>query len=127
MTLGRLVLAWLPVAAWFGVAAAVRRFFRIRRAPEAALALPAPWGPWTLGWLLVEALAVTLFGSLWFDTIGSGGWWLLFGLVGFLVGVPARMQQAPRVPGVTRLALTDGIVDVLRYAAAGGILAWRLA
>ena len=97
MTLGRLALAWLPVALWFlGVDWAVRR------------ARPNYW-------LALEAGLVTLFASLWFDSLGRGGWWLLFLLVGALAaGLPRR----PPWRAV--------LIDVGRYLVAGGILAWRL-
>ena len=31
---------------------------------------------------LGEALLLTLFGALWFGSLGAGAWWLVFGLVG---------------------------------------------
>jgi beta-lactamase superfamily II metal-dependent hydrolase len=97
VTLGRLALAWLPVALWFlGVDWAVRR-----DRPNY--------------WLAGEAGLLTLFASLWFDSLGRGGWWLLFLLVGALAaGLPRRPPW--------RAAL----IDVGRYLVAGGILAWRL-
>jgi hypothetical protein len=108
MTLGRLLLAWLPVAAWFGVAA-----WGAHRLVGTA-ASPAPT-PASLFAVAVEALLVTLFGSLWFDSLGHGQWWLLFGLVGILAaGVPGR----PPFVAVT--------VSVARYLGAGALLAWRL-
>lgn len=112
MSLGRLVLAWLPVAAWFallawaaGRAAAPPAFAVPRGARAAAFAGP-----------LVEAALVTLFGSLWFDSLGHGGWWLLFLLVGALVA----LARTPRARLVWFLA------DLARYVAAGALLAWRL-
>ena len=65
--------------------------------------------------MVVEALLVSLFGSLWFDSLGHGSWWLLFGLVGVLAAaIPSR-------PGSVAV-----IVSVLRYLGAGALLAWRL-
>ncbi|MGH7539227.1 MAG: hypothetical protein ACREMF_11385 [Gemmatimonadales bacterium] len=108
MTLARLVLAWLPVAGWFAAAGWVAH-----RLIGSAASPPATAG--TLAWTAGEALLVTLFGSLWFDSLGHGGWWLLFGLVGMLAaGLPAR-------PGVVALA-----VSTLRYVGAGALLAWGL-
>ena len=121
MTLGRLVLAWLPVGAWFLAA----RWAGWRVAEGAAAAqFPRNWE--AVGWTLAEAGVVTLFGSLWFDSLGSGGWWLLFLLVGLLAAFPARLRAlagstAPRQPELLR-----ALVDVARYVAAGAILAWRL-
>lgn len=108
MTLGRLLLAWLPVAVWFVVAA-----WGAHRLVGVA-ASPAPTSPNLLA-VAVEALLVTLFGSLWFDSLGHGGWWLLFGLVGILaVRVPARPP------------LVVILFSLLRYLGAGALLAWRL-
>ena len=115
MTLGRLVLAWLPVSAWFlAVESAVGR----RDASD------------NRGWrsiaTLAEAGVLTLFASLWFDSLGSGGWWLLFLLVGVLAGFPIRLRgillyHLPRRPELVR-----AWIDVARYVGAGALLAWRL-
>lgn len=126
MTLGRLVLAWVPVAVWFGLVVGLRWMSLARRGMEAMVGMPSPLSAWFIGWLLVEAAAVTLFASLWFDSLGSGGWWVLFALVGFLVGVTPRMLVAPFPGPVRRLALLDGAIDVVRYVGAGALLAWRL-
>lgn len=127
MTLGRLVLAWLCVAAWVVLAAGARWWVTLRRSPEAAPSVPLPLTPWNLGWLLAEAGGLTLFASLWFDSLGSGGWWLLFALVGFLVGFPTRMRQVAWTGGpLRRLLLWDAATDVARYVIAGAILAWQL-
>jgi len=106
VTLGRLVLAWLPVAVEFAIVGA----WGMRWAPSRRDAL----------WRSVEAAALTLFASLWFDSLGPGGWWLLFALVGFLVGVQRAWQ------GERRIEPRGLAVDVARYLLAGGILAWRL-
>ena len=109
MTLGRLLLAWLPVAAWFAALGwASHRWIGIAASPA-----PSRAG---LGWIAGEALLVTLFGSLWFDSLGHGGWWVLFGLVGLMAArLPAR-------PGFVTL-----VTSALRYLGAGALLAWRLA
>jgi len=97
VTLGRLALAWLPVALWF-----LAVDWGVRRAPPNY-------------WLAGEAGLLTLFASLWFDSLGSGGWWVLFLLVG------AIAAGLPRRP-----AWRAALIDVGRYLVAGGILAWRL-
>ncbi|HXF96957.1 MAG TPA: hypothetical protein VNI61_12735, partial [Gemmatimonadales bacterium] len=113
VTLGRLVLAWLVVAAWFVAAAwAGRRLL--------AAARPAP-GP-----LLGEAAVVTLFASLWFDSLGSGGWWLLFLLVGLLAAFPVRLQGIAAAGLPRRAEILLALLDTARYLGAGAILAWRL-
>ncbi len=71
MTLTRLVLAWLPVTAEFLIVSGFQQ-------PAGE---QAPSGPrWALTrreamWRSLEAAAVTLFASLWFDSLGHGGWW----------------------------------------------------
>lgn len=109
MTLGRLVLAWLPVALWFaGLGWAAHRWIGVAASP--------PPGRATLAWAAGEALVATLVASLWFDSLGHGGWWVLFGLLGLLAsGLPSR-------PPLIALAFA-----VVRYVAAGALLAWRLA
>jgi len=97
VTLGRLALAWLPVALWF-----LAVDWGVRRARPNYL-------------LAGEAGVLTLFASLWFDSLGSGGWWVLFLLVG------AIAAGLPRRP-----AWRAALIDVGRYVVAGGILAWRL-
>jgi hypothetical protein len=125
VTLGRLVLAWLPVAVWFVLATYV--------IPLLVAAVSKPPGQPGVGvavelsllkWRLVEAALVTLFASLWFDSLGSGGWWLLFALVGALATVPLWLQSRPELPRRARAA--GACADIARYVAAGAILAWRL-
>jgi hypothetical protein len=125
VTLGRLLEAWLPVAALFVVAPPIgyrwdlivgRGFF------------VWSFNRWEIGWRLAEAAVVTLFASLWFDSLGAGGWWLLFLLVGLLVAFPRRLVMWQHVePARRRHLLVHACLDVARYVAAGGLLAWRLA
>ena len=123
MTLTRLFFAWLPVAAWFVVAPPIgyradlfvgRQYF--------------VWGynGWALTGRLFEALVVTLLASLWFDSLGSGGWWLLFLLIGVLVAYPVRWQLLATAAGERKRELVVGLMDTARYVVAGAILAWRL-
>lgn len=123
----RLVLAWLATAVWFllASAASVRLVARLAPRGEGA-ARGAPPPPPGLRWRLVEAAVLTLFASLWFDSLGSGGWWLLFFLVGVLVAMPQwlRVVAERALPG--RAALAGACADLARYVVAGGILAWRL-
>ena len=125
MTLGRLVLAWVPVAVWFVVAT-----------HAIPLLVAAVWRPasqsgvWVavahplLKWRLVEAGLLTLFASLWFDSLGSGGWWLPFLLVGAIATVPMWLSPPSELPRRARVAGVCG--DLARYVGAGAILAWRL-
>ena len=129
MSFPRLLLAWLPVAVLFAVAPPLGYRWSTDAAgpspPQPALA----WAPnsWEVTWRMVEAAVVTLFASLWFDTLGAGGWWVLFLLVGLLVAFPRRLVMWRQVePARRRVLLVHGGVDVARYVAAGGLLAWRL-
>ena len=121
MTLGRLVFAWLPVALVFVVVGG------LRFTPD-GVAPSTPRRIWALTrgevwWRSGEAAAATLFGSLWFDSLGSGGWWLLFLLVGLMVSL-ARVE-GPARPS-RRETIRRTIRDVVRYVLAGALLAWRL-
>jgi hypothetical protein len=116
VTLGRLVLAWAPVALWFvAVAWASERWRDTGHLPRRV----ARAG--------VEAGLVTLLASLWFDSLGHGGWWLVFLLVGAIAGLPARLRELETTGAPLRRVVLLGLLDAGRYLAAGGILAWRLA
>lgn len=113
MTLTRLLVAATAVAAWFigwgwtmmrtGLAAG-----RGRPAVEAA-----------------EAVFLTMFASLWFASLGHGGWWVLFGVVALLVEGPVRLRH--------RAGLAAGaepwrpvVLGVIRWMGAAAILALLL-
>ncbi|HEU5465245.1 MAG TPA: hypothetical protein VFU75_00045 [Gemmatimonadales bacterium] len=120
MTLGRLFLAWLPVAVWFTCATAIAR--RLALAPEGDGGA-SPLGSLlrrTSGRSMAEALLLTLLASLWFDTLGTGAWWLPVALIGALVAI------APSSPRSRRTAALLFLIDVLRYVGAGALLVWRL-
>jgi hypothetical protein len=125
VTLGRLVAAWLPVAMLFAVAPPIG--YRWDQAIGQSPVVVWSFNRWEIGWRLAEAGVVTLFASLWFDSLGAGGWWLLFFLIGLLVAFPRRLVMAQYVePPRRRALLAHASLDVARYVAAGGILAWRL-
>jgi len=132
VTLTRLVLAWVPVAAWFMIATflaipvLVAALSNLPDPPGVFVAWSVPHGKSLLKWRLVEAAVLTLFGSLWFDSLGNGGWWLLFLLVGVLVVVPDWMRSLTRAEIPRRAALVGLCADLARYVLAGAILAWRL-
>jgi hypothetical protein len=118
VTLTRLVLAWIPVTLVFllGSGPAARR--------------EAPEGLWgftraDLAGRSAEAAVATLFGALWFASLGHGGWWLLFFLVGLLVALARYPDPTSGVSG-TREATVRAVRDMVRYLAAGAILAWAL-
>lgn len=108
MTLGRLLVAWAPVTLWFVAAGwTAHRVIGVTVSPATA--------PAGVAFTALEALVVTLFASLWFDSLGHGGWWLLFGLVGVMA---AALQSRPPFVAV--------VFSILRYIGAGALLAWRL-
>ena len=121
MTLPRLLLAWLAVGVWFLAAQ-----WAARRWMHHDATAPAPWAR-TARATALEAAGVTLFASLWFDSLGHGGWWLLFLLLGLLVSFAPRLGDTPAGPSpARRTALVAGLADVARYVGAGALLAWRL-
>jgi hypothetical protein len=75
---------------------------------------------------LGEALLLTLFGALWFGSLGSGQWWLVFGLVGALREWPGSQGRRP-VERSDPIGLGLSLLRVVRTLVAGGLLAWRLA
>lgn len=124
VTLGRLIVAWLPVAALFALAPPLG--YRWDLPPDQRYLAWAP-NRWETGWRVAEAGAVTLFASLWFDSLGAGAWWLLFTLLGLLVAFPRRLVMWQHVePLRRRHLLIHACADVARYIIAGGLLAWRL-
>jgi hypothetical protein len=126
VTLGRLFLAWVPVAALFAVTPPIG--YRWTGDVTGVRAVVWSHNRWEIWWRLAEAGVVTLFASLWFDSLGAGGWWLLFLLVGLLVAFPRRLVMWQHVePPRRRHLLAHAGLDVARYVAAGALLAWRLA
>lgn len=124
MTLTRLLLAWVPVAVWF-VIATVGTALLVGSPPGQEV----PWMGVPLGllrWRVIEAVLVTMFGSLWFASLGSGEWWLVFLLVGAIAVTPTWLAFRSRDPRSARTSLVGACADLARYVLAGAILAWRL-
>jgi hypothetical protein len=125
VTLGRLLVAWIVVAAWFGIATIATIFVMVRVASSqdavGYIGLVSP----AMKRRLVEAAVVTLIASLWFDSLGSGEWWLLFLLLGVLVSSSKWFPPAPFVVA-QRVQFAEIASDVVRYVGAGALLAWRL-
>jgi hypothetical protein len=127
VTLTRFVLAWVPVAAWFEIATAgsVLLVGPPSRPPGRDgvwAGLPRP----LLKWRLVEAALLTMLASLWFDSLGTGEWWLVFLLVGALAATPVWLAFRPTDERRGRASLVGASADLARYVLAGAILAWRL-
>lgn len=102
MAFGRILLAWVAVGTWLAVWAFGERRVAGARVPSAAELAP----------LAGEALLLALFAGLWFGSLGSGGWWLVFLLLGGLMAWPVRS-----LAGAARIA---------RVIVAGALLAWTL-
>lgn len=102
MAFGRILLAWVVVGAWLAIWA-----FGERRVTDAGRPSAAELAP-----LTGEALLLALFAALWFGSLGSGAWWLVFLLLGGLMAWPVRSLA--------------GAARVARVVVAGGLLAWTL-
>jgi len=97
-----MLLAWVVVGAWLAMWAFAER--RVTGARPSSAAELAP--------LAGEALLLALFAGLWFGSLGSGAWWLVFLLLGGLMAWPVRS-----LAGAARIA---------RVVVAGALLAWTL-
>jgi hypothetical protein len=125
VTLGRLVLAWVVVAVWFVIATFLITYAVSRLAIPPGETVYAPVPTYVLKRRLVEAALLTLIASLWFDSLGSGQWWLLFLLIGALATIPT-WYGAPAGEVPRRALIAGALADVGRYVIAGALLAWRL-
>jgi len=102
-------------------------------APVAMLFLAAAWAlngrklsTMAVWVVLAEALVLTLFAALWFASLGHGGWWLVFLLLGLLVTGAERGLRFAFLRSAGRAELLGLALGVVRYVAAGALLAWRL-
>jgi hypothetical protein len=119
VALSEVGLAWLLVAAWFVVWEVVAA--RLERGSNAGGWLRAPAQVY-----VAEALLLTLFGALWFASLGSGGWVIMFALLGLLMEWPGPLRAGHRneIPPGKRARATGA--GILRIVAAGSILWWRM-
>jgi len=102
VSLGRIAVAWLAVAAW------LLAWQWVERRAGGGGRIPAREAVDVAG----EAVVVTLFGALWFASLGAGAWWLVFVLVGTLREWPPRTRR--------------GALRILRVIGAGAVLALLL-
>ena len=106
MTLGRVALGFLAVTALFLAFAWVAG----RRDRGNAVVATA------------EALALTLLGALWFGSLGSGGWVLVFLLVGMLASGMGERTTPRGGGGSLARSISVTVFVAIRYALAGGLL-----
>jgi hypothetical protein len=107
VALSRLVLAWLGVFAVFLLAEVISA-----RRPS----LPKNGA---------QSLLLTLLGSLWFASLGTGSWGLVFLLVGGLMELSTTGEGRRQKQREWR-DLAAHAVGVGRVVVAGGWLAWQL-
>ena len=117
MALPDVLVAWVLVAGLFIGWEVVAT--RLDRAGNAGGWLRAPARIY-----IAEALFVTLLGTLWFASLGSGGWPLIFALLGILMEWPGPVRHGLRAAAGSRRALYRVATGVARLLAAGALLWW---
>jgi hypothetical protein len=114
VSLTRIVLGWLAVSAWFALVDLL--LGRLRGADASPRGTPPRWLP------LLEGLLFTLFAALWFGSLGSGEWVLLFLMLALFIQLPHRLRDAVQRSRPAGLAMAVA-AGVFRLLVAGGILA----
>lgn len=109
MTLFRLLGGALGVAIWFALwAVATRKVTSDTR-------------PLRFRNEVVEAILLAMFAALWFASLGSGGWWILFAVLGLLIEGPIRARHRAELPADAP-GWKPVLLGTLRIVGAGGIL-----
>jgi hypothetical protein len=111
------VTAWGLVSVWFVAWEAVTA--RLDRSRNAGGWLRAP-----VRIYVVEALVLTLLGTLWFASIGSGGWPLVFALLGLLMEWPGPVRHGLRAEDGSWRAFVRVATGTVRVVGAGAVLWW---
>lgn len=114
MAPGQLALAWLAVLGWLLAWDQV-----IRRIPGWRMAGSQPHSVWMHGG---QALLLVLLAALWFASLGSEEWGLVFLLLGALIEWRSPRENG-RFTGRDVVVLAAGVG---RIWVAGAILAWSL-
>src|SRR5690606_38271222 len=117
MQLTAVVAAWILVAFWFLGWELVAA--RLDRRTEASRWWRAPAQVYA-----AEALLVTLLGTLWFASLGSGGWWLVFPLIGLLMEWPGPIRHGFQAPGGAGPAAVGSTAGAAPGPGAGAGLRW---
>lgn len=113
MTFLRSLVSALAVMAWFATWALAAR--RLHPEPR----------PYDFRGEAIEAVLVTLFAALWFASLGHGGWWVLFVVVGLLLEGPVRARHRADLPAEA-LPWRPLLLGTLRLLGAGAILSLLL-
>lgn len=113
MSLLRLGAGFAAVAAWF---------LLFELAERRVMGMPGPRfrAPWTT--YVSDALLFTLFASLWFASLGSGGWLLLFAMLGLVLEGPGKFRDREGGFDASRAGFTRLILGEIRVVVAGGLL-----
>jgi len=114
---------WEVLVAWGMVSA----LFLLWEAVTARLSHTGNAGGWLRAPLrvyVVEALVLTLLGTLWFASIGSGTWPLVFLLLGILMEWPGSVRHGIHSPDGSGSAAQRIALGTLRVLAAGAVLWW---
>lgn len=113
MSLFRLTVAAAAVAVWYLIWALGQR--RIAGAT----------GPLRFRTELVEAVLLTAFAALWFGSLGHGGWWVLFAVLGLLIEGPIRGRHRADLPPEAA-SIRPLLLGTVRLLVAGLVLALLL-
>jgi hypothetical protein len=117
MSLTRLAVAWVLVALWYGASEWIEARLGWAGAPAPG---PRP------GVIAGETVLLTLFAALWFGSLGHGGWWLLFLILGVLTEGPVRLRHRRGVTADGGRPWLGAAAAIVRCVIAGGLLSWRL-
>lgn len=114
MALARLLVAWLAAAAVLAAWRALEHTIRGGAEPLGGALRASANG------LALEAGLLTLLGGLWFSTLGSGGGWLVFLLVGLLIEVSPRLRTPEARATLAWKPVVGGTVRVMLAGVACG-------
>ncbi len=120
MAFWELLVAWALVSALFLVWEVVT--VRLTRAPGAGTTSAGRWLRAPLRIYVTEALLLTLLGTLWFASIGSGTWPLVFLLLGLLMEWPGPLRHGLHSPDGSRPAVSRIALGTLRVISAGAVI-----
>lgn len=110
MSLLRLSAGFAAVAVWF---------LLFELAERRLLGMPGPRfrAPWAT--YVSDALLFTLLASLWFASLGSGGWLLLFAMLGLVLEGPGRYRDREGGFDGSRAGIKRLVLGVVRIVGAG--------